>query len=69
MEQKTKAKIAETTYPKAAIIIANLGKKFPGCFEEIWTKVSKPKTRITPKNPTNIDINFLRKNLSSLIKK
>ena len=37
------AKIAETTYPKAAIIIANLGKKFPDCLEEILTKESKPK--------------------------
>ena len=57
------------TYPNAAIIITNFGKKFPDCWVEILINVLKPIINKTPKSPTNIEINFLKENLSSFVKK
>ena len=57
------------TYPNAAIIITNFGKKFPDCWDEILINVLKPIINKTPKSPTNIEINFLKENLSSFVKK
>ena len=57
------------TYPRAEIITASFGNKLPDMFEEIENKEFNPIINITPINPTMIEKNFLKLNLSSFVKK